>query len=225
MEKHILVKNNYLIYSLFLGESIHIVGEIMHIAIEGIDGVGKSTAARNLADKLGYTLVEKPLKYLFDEEGSESRYIEIRDHINAQPNKILSSWFYGLGNIFLYEKFANQDIVTDRHILSNYSWSGSEESEHVFDAIYSSVGAPDYTFVVYASPEELKKRLISRDINDPDLKKIKHIPEVYSKMEKILEKHKMRYKKIDSSDLQESDVLKIIMHTLRDEGIIPKNGK
>ena len=39
----------------------------MHIAIEGFDGVGKSTAAKKLAEKLGFLLVEKPLHFLFDD--------------------------------------------------------------------------------------------------------------------------------------------------------------
>ena len=43
----------------------------MHIAVEGFDGVGKSTAAKKLADKLGFLLVEKPLHFLFDEEGDK----------------------------------------------------------------------------------------------------------------------------------------------------------
>ena len=49
----------------------------MHIAIEGIDGVGKSTAAKNLAERLGFTLVEKPLHFLFDEDGNEDNFWRI----------------------------------------------------------------------------------------------------------------------------------------------------
>ena len=52
----------------------------MHIAVEGFDGVGKSTAAKKLADKLGFLLVEKPLHFLFDEEG-DKEYIRIRDAV------------------------------------------------------------------------------------------------------------------------------------------------
>ena len=33
----------------------------MHIAIEGMDGVGKTTAARLLGDQLGFRVVEKTL--------------------------------------------------------------------------------------------------------------------------------------------------------------------
>ena len=75
----------------------------MHIAIEGFDGVGKSTAAKKLAEKLGFLLVEKPLHFLFDEEG-DKQYIRIRNTVNQSKNKQFTGWFYGLGNIYLYEK-------------------------------------------------------------------------------------------------------------------------
>ena len=102
----------------------------MHIAVEGFDGVGKSTAAKKLADKLGFLLVEKPLHFLFDEEG-DKEYIRIRDAVNKSSNKHFTGWFYGLGNIYLYEKFKGQDIITDRHILSNYCWSGAPETDYI----------------------------------------------------------------------------------------------
>jgi thymidylate kinase len=111
----------------------------MHIAIEGIDGVGKSTAAHKLAQRLGFLLVEKPLHYLFDEKGNDDNYIRIRDIVNKSRNKKYTGWFYGLGNIFLYEHFKNQNIITDRHILSNYCWSGDESTDYIFDAIFKSI--------------------------------------------------------------------------------------
>ena len=142
----------------------------MHIAIEGIDGVGKSTAAKNLAERLGFTLVEKPLHFLFDKDGNEDNYIRIRDEVNKSKNKKFTGWFYGLGNIFLYEHFKNENIITDRHILSNYCWSGDESTDYIFDSIYQTTGAPDFTFLIVASQEAVEKRLKKRNPSDPDLK-------------------------------------------------------
>ena len=42
-----------------------------HISIEGMDGVGKSTTCKLLAEKLGYIFVEKPLHYLLDDKEDE----------------------------------------------------------------------------------------------------------------------------------------------------------
>ena len=42
-----------------------------HISIEGMDGVGKSTTCKLLAERLGYIFVEKPLHYLLDDSDDE----------------------------------------------------------------------------------------------------------------------------------------------------------
>lgn len=38
----------------------------MRIAIEGMDGSGKTTLSKILADRLGYEYVNKPFKFLFE---------------------------------------------------------------------------------------------------------------------------------------------------------------
>lgn len=192
----------------------------MHIAIEGIDGVGKSTAAMNLAHALHFKLVEKPLQYLFDEEGSQSNYLRIRDQVNESPNKRFTGWFYGLGNIYLYERFKGENIITDRHILSNYCWSGSDETEYIFDAIYRTIGAPDYTFLIYASPTAVEGRLRNRDPNDPDVRKVCEIPAAYRRMEHILSKYNMPGLVIDTSDMAEEKVVEIMINELKRVGLI-----
>ena len=48
-----------------------------------MDGVGKSTTCKLLAERLHYKFIEKPLHYLFDEtETSFDEYIKIRDRVN-----------------------------------------------------------------------------------------------------------------------------------------------
>ena len=192
---------------------------MIHISIEGIDGVGKSTAAKRLAEYLGFQLVEKPLHYLFDEEGDDN-YIRIRDNVNQNKNQKYTGWFYGLGNIYLYEKFKDQNIVTDRHILSNYCWSGSEETDYIFDAIYKTIKAPTFTFLIYADPEVVKSRLISRDKDDPDLKKVKYIPEAYEKMINVLKRYEMPSLIIDTTNMNADEVLNTMINELKKRGII-----
>ncbi len=192
----------------------------MHIAIEGIDGVGKSTIATQLAKQLSFNFIEKPLKYLFDQEGEDRHYIRIRNYVNEQTNKLFTSWFYGLGNIFLYHKFKDENIITDRHLVSNYCWSGANESENVFNLLVNELKSPDFTFLIYASPEVVIERLKKRDLNDPDIKKTELIPDLYPKMEGFLKKHKMKYHLIDSSNLDVNQVINIIIDTLKKEEII-----
>ena len=52
---------------------------MIHISIEGMDGVGKTTTCRLLAEKLGYKFVEKNLRFLFDENDGYDNYFRIRD--------------------------------------------------------------------------------------------------------------------------------------------------
>lgn len=192
----------------------------MHIAIEGIDGVGKSTAAKNLAKALGFALIEKPLHFLFDEDGTDKNYIRIRNEVNKSKNKAFTGWFYGLGNIYLYEAFKGKNIITDRHILSNYCWSGDENTDYIFDAIYKTTGAPDFTFLIYADPIEVEKRLKNRSLCDPDLRKVSFIPSAYKKMESVLQRYGMPGMVIDTTHLSAHDVVHVMKTELTNRGII-----
>ena len=72
----------------------------------------------------------------------------------------------------MYEKYKNSNIITDRHILSNFAWSGAKESKKVFDLMAKTLSKPKLTVILYANPESIKSRLISRNINDSDIRKI-----------------------------------------------------
>jgi thymidylate kinase len=194
----------------------------MHISIEGFDGVGKTTAARLLAERLNFTLVEKPLKYIFDPNGGDENYLRIRDYVNDRSagNRPFSACFYALGNIFLYEQFKGQNIITDRHILSNYAWSGAPESEPIFDALYKTIGAPDYTFIIYGDTETIHKRLLSRDTQDSDLKKISKSEVVYEKMTRFVDAHKMPHIVIDTRGKTPERIVGIMVAKLTERGLI-----
>ncbi|HKM41005.1 MAG TPA: AAA family ATPase [Methanocorpusculum sp.] len=192
----------------------------LHISIEGMDGVGKSTTSKMLADKLGFILVEKPLHYLLDQNGSMENYLKIRDYVNKQEDRVFTSWFYGLGNVYLYHKFKGQNIITDRHLLSNYCWSGTPESEVVFDTLVQVIGQPDFTFVLQADEQTVRKRLIGRNISDPDILKINFLPEAYRKMREFLQKYQMKHEIINTTSLNREEVCEIIISKLKSEGLV-----
>ncbi len=189
----------------------------MHIAIEGVDGVGKTTICKMLAEKLNFKFIEKPLHYLLDSENKFQNYLRIRDYVNVQENKIFTSWFYGLGNIFLYHKFKDENIITDRHLVSNYFWSGDETSQPVFDCIIGLIGKPDYTFLLYANEEEIIRRLKKRDIDNSDIKKVQLNKEALTKMKKFLSDYDMKHHFIDSTELDKEEVLLIILNYLNND--------
>jgi len=191
----------------------------MHIAIEGLDGVGKTTTCRKLAEKIGFKFVEKPLHYLLDSPDKFENYYKIRDYVNMQTNYKFTSWFYGLGNILTYHLFDNQNIITDRHLVSNFLWSGDESSRPVFDCLTKILKNPECTFILYASDAVLEQRLKKREENDPDVKKIPFNKKSIEKMEKFLWNYNMKYFKIDSSNLTLDEVVNEILAILKKEEI------
>ena len=182
-----------------------------HIAIEGMDGVGKTTTCKLLAERLGYKFVEKNLRFLFDENDEFDNYFKIRDKVNANPDRLFTSWFYGLGNIYLYTMFKDENIITDRHFLSNYAWSGTDDNTEVYDLLVKKLGFPDLTVILYADETAIFNRLRSRDENDSDLDKVKKAKEKYEKMVFFCEKYKMPYMVVDTSNLTPNQTVEIIM--------------
>lgn len=185
-----------------------------HISIEGMDGVGKSTTCKILAEKLLYTFVEKPLHYLFDNNDEIIRYQEIAKKVNDNPNRNFTSMFYGLGSIYMYELFKNENIVTDRHLASNYAWSGTHYNKDVYNLIVSKLGAPKLTIILYSPTKVIVERLKKRNINDKDIVRVSKSEEIYARMISFCEEYKFPYVVIDTSELTPEEVVAIIMKEL-----------
>ncbi len=184
---------------------------MQHIAIEGMDGVGKTTASKLLAKRLGYKFIDKNLRELFDDGNSYDNYIRIRDKVNASPDRLFTAWFYALGNIYLHTAHEKENIVTDRYFLSNYAWSGTKNNDEVYDLLVKKLGFPDLTVILYADEHAILSRLRHRNELDSDIKKVILAKEKYEKMIYFCEKYKMPYMVIDTSNLSPEDVVEVIM--------------
>lgn len=184
---------------------------MQHIAIEGMDGVGKTTASKLLAKRLGYKFIDKNLRELFDDGDSYDNYIRIRDKVNVSPDRLFTAWFYALGNIYLHTAHEKENIVTDRYFLSNYAWSGTENNDEVYDVLVKKLGFPDLTVILYADEHAILSRLRHRDKLDSDIKKVTLAKEKYEKMIYFCEKYKMPYMVIDTSNLFPEEVVEVIM--------------
>lgn len=186
-----------------------------HISIEGMDGVGKTTTCKLLAERLNYKFIEKPLHYLFDNsEDSFNEYLRIRDKVNSNPNRLFTSWFYGLGSIYMYEIFKNDNIITDRHLASNYAWSGVNDNLDVYNLLLKKLGKPKLTVILYASKEVIINRLKQRNKSDSDLEKASKSEDIYEKMIRFCKENNLNYLIIDTSNLPPNETVDLIIKEL-----------
>lgn len=193
---------------------------MIHIAIEGMDGVGKTTICQLLAEKTGFKFVTKPLHYLTDDGDIEwPNYFRARDIANKSDNKDFSAWFYGLGLVYSYELFKNDNIITDRHIVSNYCWSGTKTNMDIFDVLIKKLGKPTLTVILYANQETIVKRLKNRCVDDKDLKRVSFSEKAYEKMISFCELKHFPYVVIDTSKLTPNEVIDRIMEVY-DNGVL-----
>lgn len=189
----------------------------IHISIEGFDGVGKTTTCELLSKHLGYEFVEKPLHYLFDEGDNLDEYLRIRDQVNACPDRDFTATFYGLGSLYLYHLYDGKNIVTDRHLCSNYAWSGVETNQDIYQLLLKKLGHPTLTVVLYAKPETIQARLSGRDSKDPDLKKISRSEKIYAKMREFCVDNGLKTLWIHTDKATPESIVEVILDHLEDD--------
>ena len=156
----------------------------MLVAVEGMDGVGKTEIAKYISQKYEFVFIEKPLHYFYN-DGPKNGYSDLMIVANRMydiNDNMIKSWYFSLGNIYAARMFQNQNAVIDRHLVSNYYWNGDIESEPIFDALIKASGKPDLTILLYASPKTRMERLKKRDMFDPDLDDPDKLDDGYNKM-------------------------------------------
>lgn len=126
----------------------------MLITLEGIDGTGKSSAAKLLADELGFSFMATP--------GEE--FIALR-HIAAR-NKF-SAYHYYVSACYLVSELAqSQNVVCDRYIHSTiaYNWPFSCEKPHDLFQYYEGLRKPEKSFLLCASESVRRERIAMRKL-------------------------------------------------------------
>ena len=182
------------------------------IAVEGMDGVGKTEISKHICDNHGFTFIEKPLHYFYN-DGAEQKYADLMKVANRMydiDDNVLKSWYIALGNIYVARMFKDEDIVIDRHLVSNYYWNGSIDSDPVFRALIETSGTPDLTILLYATPKTRMERIAKRDKNDPDLDDPEKKDDGYNKMISFLEKYNLPYLVIDTENITLDEVKGIV---------------
>ena len=194
----------------------------MKIAIEGMDGVGKTTIAKMIAKSENMLYIDKPLKEIFDTEiiNGKDNLASISSNIYKLDDEILKAWFFGMGNLYTFIKYKDRDLIVDRHFASNYFWNGSDRSKNIFKNMIDLVGKPDLTILLYATIETRLKRIYERNSNDYDLAdKEKHVIG-YDKMIDFLDEFQIPYVLVNTENKSINDVyieIKEIIRLLKNE--------
>ena len=179
----------------------------MKIAIEGMDGSGKTTIGKEIAKHYNLTYIDKPLHYFFEdsEENGYSDLMAVANRVYKIKDSVIRAWFIGMGNILCFRKFDN--FIVDRHFVSNYFWNGDSNSDMVFKSMIDIVGKPDITIILYASPETRRQRMILRDKNDKDLNDSDKFQNGYDKMLYFLNRFTLPYIWIDTENKSVDEIL------------------
>lgn len=191
----------------------------MIITIDGLDGVGKSTLAKKLADALNYRYIDKPLYELFGVSGDDNYLYDQIYHLqdlvyNKTESNALKSWFTGMSLLYIKEVLKNENIIIDRGLLSAYAFNGDESSDIVFETLIKLGVWFDMSIVLYASNEERLKRMKKRNANDPDLQLEKITSLRYDKIMSFLEQHDLQHIIIDTDDKTPDTILEIVLSEL-----------
>lgn len=187
----------------------------MHIAIEGLDGVGKTSTAKLVAERLGFAFIEKPLHYLTDKSGME-QYLYITKIINETMSQDFTAMFYGTGNLYLSYLKQDKNVVTDRYLCSTYFWNQNDGNTALFDYLAKACVPPDITIILFASASVRKARICHRNPNDPDLLS-KVLPDsAYDRMKQFCERYSFPYIWIDTSESTLEDTVDQIIQYVKD---------
>ena len=200
----------------------------MRLAIEGMDGVGKTTLAKILVKKLDYEYVDKPFKFLFDGLNLDENEIKnIEWKLYETQDEALITLFYGMGLLYGTRCNLSENIIYDRHFVSNYYWHGTEETETLHNELIKLCGEPDLTILLKAKISTRMKRIYDRNHDDKDLSNCAMYDDGYDKMEKFLESNGFDYIVIDTDNLMPDEVADIALKNIekRKIKVLAKEGK
>lgn len=186
----------------------------MIISIEGMDGVGKTTVAKYIQRKYKFKYIKEPLCELFNLSNKE--LLNISEKVFKCTDERIIAWYLSLGDIFALSKYRDDNIVMDRHILLNYYWNGSKNSEEIFNLEQNLFGKPDLTILLYATIDERRRRVIKRNPDDPDLKNANMWIDGYDKMINYLKRYNYNYVLVDTSNLSEEETILKIDNIMKD---------
>ena len=169
----------------------------MHIAVEGVDAVGKTTTAKELANRLGMNYYSKSLHAMRDSSGVYDSFITLKDLLQDQtyPSD------FGFRGSFVLGRVRGEDIISDRFMTSNFWAHGHGKHYDELLKLMETFGSPDLTVILYADPAVIADRMFKRDPNDKDIAKLPYIKEAYQTMLEFVTRTNLPYILFDTTEL------------------------
>lgn len=176
----------------------------MLIAIEGLDGVGKTTTAKLLAKELGYSYFSKGFHLMMDASGKYDNFSTLNEL--ALPNRKITS-SYGCRSSFVYCKMRDFDIVTERYFCTNYATKPTYSTLKSIDFCIKLIGKPALTCILYCDYDTNFNRMYKRDPNDKDFPKLERQKEFYDNLLKCAKIFKLPFLFLDTTNLSIAEVV------------------
>lgn len=192
----------------------------MFISIEGIDGAGKTSVAKELAHKLGFEYSgQKALStHMCIDDNLYLGYCHTyRNAVRGDPTSMFM--LYGLSCFLSGQK---ADVVCDRHLPTVYFWYGNDNSLLIADVIYKISSKPDITIVldvnVETATQRIQEKLDSKKISEVqakrDFEKAINAEMFISKIEPFLNKFELSYTIIDANTKSIAEIVNEILELI-----------
>lgn len=134
----------------------------IYLAIEGIDGTGKTYAARHISEKFGFSTLQEPSSGRIGSLIKGGDWDPVTDYFlfMADRSAMLKDW----------EKMGN--VVSDRSLYSSYAYQGYylsklfDDEEHYFDFFMNNAkllpALPTHVFILYCDVDVALGRVMKR---------------------------------------------------------------
>ena len=185
----------------------------MFIAIEGIDGAGKTSLSKMLANKLNYEYSsQKALSIHMNIP--DDQYLtychNYRDTVNADADSMLM--LYSLSCFLSGRK---ENVVCDRHLATVFFWYGNKTTLFIAETIYKLTKKPDITIILNVTGDtaltRIKKKLANNTINkfeaQRDFKKAREADKFVQNVIPFLQHFNLPYAIIDADDKSVDEIL------------------
>lgn len=142
----------------------------MLIALEGMDGVGKSSLSRLAARVLGGVPIVKAVHPLRHPDKAIDNFYNVSTLVLKVESEEFAKCRFGVRGAFIYYRLNDVPMVSDRFYASNL-WH-IERRDVDIKRLVDFVGIPERTILLYAPKDVLRQRITGRDVNDKDLEKV-----------------------------------------------------